>query len=472
MIFKFKTLHLNWIDYVLSMVIVDPTYFDGLPINVFAESEDKLPSLRVGDIFRCHRMMINFYNGKRQGMGSKRFGFSFVVIDRFDATITSSSTTCTFTPDDLERIKALKLWWEATESRFMKKQELLSNDSNQAQPSSNPQGEQDNDQPQQNRNKRMKLEQLSASNDHCEVICQIVQVSNLEGSGSTQRITLKVWDGTGNKTPALNARNIAQNEKIMHDPSSSFGPLMTVVVWNGGSLPLYREGKIAPGQWVRLRGAQTKIYGGGMELKMSTGSFIELLNEDDERVKELVKEYLVRMDIINSKPLEPLTLFGTITMTSGDDLPPYLSLKEIYDSENAVGKFRCKAKLNRFSPTIKNFSRPHCTPCDKGIQRFFDDETQIECPRCNTITNDAIWIFQLLLQDDSGTLEVIVYQKEGDTFLGNTASNLYINQFTLNSINKKIQSLLNPNIWMDCCIKSYLTPNGLRKFQLFDTKIK
>lgn len=48
-------------DFLMTVVIVDPTNpDDGLPINIFAEDETKLPQVTyVGDIFRAHRLKVS-----------------------------------------------------------------------------------------------------------------------------------------------------------------------------------------------------------------------------------------------------------------------------------------------------------------------------------------------------------------------------------------------------------------------------
>jgi hypothetical protein len=81
-------------------------------------------------------------------------------------------------------------------------------------------------------------------------------------------------------------------------------------------------------------------------------------------------------------------------------------------------------------------------------------------------------MFQLTLKDESGILSAVVYDKEGETlFNGLPPTNLYQNNISLGLVQKKLAKLQEPTALMDCCIRSYVTANSQRKFQIFDTTI-
>jgi hypothetical protein len=57
---------------------------------------------------------VQSFNGKVQGVGTSGFGgFAFLVVSRSDGSVKAISKTCTFTLQDRERIKSLKLWYES-----------------------------------------------------------------------------------------------------------------------------------------------------------------------------------------------------------------------------------------------------------------------------------------------------------------------------------------------------------------------
>ena len=83
---------------------------------------------------------------------------------------------------------------------------------------------------------------------------------------------------------------------------------------------------------------------------------------------------------------------------------------------------------------------------------------------------DFIYMFSLKLEDQTGSLESILYKEDGERFfLGIQPSNLYENDETYNILCQKIQTLLNGS-WIDCCLKSYLSNKKQRKFRIFDTR--
>eukprot|EP01104_Vermistella_antarctica_P009164 TRINITY_DN2334_c0_g1_i1.p1 TRINITY_DN2334_c0_g1~~TRINITY_DN2334_c0_g1_i1.p1 ORF type:complete len:708 (-),score=124.58 TRINITY_DN2334_c0_g1_i1:72-2114(-) len=64
------------VDDSLVTTLDKPTIFDmdGVNVNIFASSEDDLPpmSVRVGDVFRGHRLKVNIHNGSAQCYGKLR----------------------------------------------------------------------------------------------------------------------------------------------------------------------------------------------------------------------------------------------------------------------------------------------------------------------------------------------------------------------------------------------------------------
>jgi hypothetical protein len=103
---------------LITLVVTDPSSVEGISINVFGEIESKLPAISgVGDVFRAHRLQVSTFNNKLQGVGNSKQGFSFLIVNNLDGLPSLSSRHCTFFQSDIERIKALKLWWENADQR-------------------------------------------------------------------------------------------------------------------------------------------------------------------------------------------------------------------------------------------------------------------------------------------------------------------------------------------------------------------
>lgn len=112
----------------------------------------------------------------------------------------------------------------------------------------------------------------------------------------------------------------------------------------------------------------------------------------------------------------------------------------------------------------------------------FHTSEKVVCPSCNSEIENFVYMFQLKLEDETGSLLVIVYKEDAvcvilifmmywqENFLGIPPSNFYINNISESAVVKKINKLLEPNVWMSCCIKSY-TANNQRKYRLFDTML-
>lgn len=89
--------------------------------------------------------------------------------------------------------------------------------------------------------------------------------------------------------------------------------------------------------------------------------------------------------------------------------------------------------------------------------------------------NDYIYMFKLRLKDDlDHMLEVLVYKEDGDKFFGIPAVDLVENNISLQTLGRKMEQLSKPDVWMSCCIKSYIVHKGTQseiRYRLFDTTI-
>lgn len=113
----------------------------------------------------------------------------------------------------------------------------------------------------------------------------------------------------------------------------------------------------------------------------------------------------------------------------------------------------------------------------------------ITCPMCNREVTEFVYKCQFRLTDGSAHLDAILYHQDGvnlvlvipgrpnfnccvqeQFFYGLPPVNLYKNNISAEAVQKKLNMLLQPNTWLDCCLVSY-QPEGTSssKFRIFDT---
>ncbi len=79
------------------------------------------------------------------------------------------------------------------------------------------------------------------------------------------------------------------------------------------------------------------------------------------------------------------------------------------------------------------------------------------------------------LKDDlDNILEVLVFKEDGDKLFGIPAVDLTENNISLQTLHRKMELLTKPDVWMSCCVKSYIINKGTQpeiRYRLFDTAI-
>jgi len=427
---------------------VDPSLLSGLTINIFGESEQKLPPItEVGEIFRGHRLGVSYFNDKPQLAGGGRGkGFSFVLIKK-DGTPFFATKSCTFTESDQKRIKGLKVWWDSTQAErasyiapVLPKNTYLK-----------------------------KIEQIGPNNASFDLICQVIRVFPIEGNKGSQRIKLMVWDGSGQNqffnTTLESFPPAKSNIQVMHSLQSPIGGIAHVIVWNVKLFELFERGHITEGRWIQLKFASSKIYMNQIEIKIGSESTIQILENNNPVVVDIIKSYQKRYEEQQKKDI----CLATIDMHSE---VPVSTIAEILVFPQATYKFRCRGlKLKSYSPSVQHFTSPYCVFCDKTLESPNGDT--VICAGCKLPASHFIYRLQLMLEDGTGSLEASVFKEEGIKFFNRLPPcNLFQNTLSLNLIQSKLKKLIDPNASLDCCIKSYLDNSKQnRLYQIFDTEI-
>jgi len=162
---------------------------------------------------------------------------------------------------------------------------------------------------------------------------------------------------------------------------------------------------------------------------------------------------------------------NSVTIIPHDEIPKS-TVSEILASSTIPNKFRTVVQVVGFSPpSFQNFTRPFCVQCNRCVP--WSGEEKIVCDSCSDSVQQFVYMFQLSVHDETGNMDVIVFDEDGDKFFyGIPPTNLYTNNCSLEAISRKMSQLLDTNSWIDCCIKSYFPPQKQApKYRIFDTTV-
>jgi len=77
----------------------------------------------------------------------------------------------------------------------------------------------------------------------------------------------------------------------------------------------------------------------------------------------------------------------------------------------------------------------------------------------------------LQLVDATGPIDAILFREDGEMFFGNIPPcNFYSNDISMQMIGKRMAKLIEPSVWISCCLKSYEIKD-VRKYRIFDTSL-
>ena len=173
----------------------------------------------------------------------------------------------------------------------------------------------------------------------------------------------------------------------------------------------------------------------------------------------------------------------------------FSSLKEIKTYKTVPYKFRCRVKAMMYLPSdVKSFIRRSCQSC-----KYLPQESSSSV--CSAANSDIIpcslcgqemtlsYMFSFVLEDDSGLLHALVFDKDAKTFfaglpppeeflvqasLQNTIQEHML--FMTNNPNNSIECVYqdpkgDKRPWLELCIFSYLPDKDCRKvqYQVFDS---
>ena len=490
-------------DFCSVLTIVDESSpVDGLKCVIFNRSQDKLPHLRsIGDVICLHRLKIQTYKDDLQAMG-RGFTSSICFDGKPNSKIVprTGSHMYTLTEEDHGRIKALREWAKQH--------------------------------PELNPETRARRLCDVGGGDYFDLTCQVVSKSIFASQDYT---VLSVWDGT--KFPLEHKQYDYSYSETVSDPglSAVAGNLaVPVVLYDNHSL-LGRA--IKPGQFVQLSNVHTtKLRGYSfasdqqfyMELCIHRGtqygSGATILLDSDEGVVRLKSQLAPHVSAGGREeaaaPLQHWcpTFLGPLPRST--TVIPYTRvvftpIRDVLAYPTVPFKFNCRVRVECVFPAcVEDLVQLRCSRCARRVamprtsRADSDALVGTPCPTCvgglgATPTTPAsskavlrlIYVFKLVLDDETGYLSAYVAEDDAVTFLpGLPPTNLYVDQDSRRKLLDRLYFLTGgndpfverppgsrqqlPRPWMECCLKSYFhvqsAPGGVpspRKvnYRVFDT---
>jgi len=225
-------------------------------------------------------------------------------------------------------------------------------------------------------------------------------------------------------------------------------------------------------QWLYLRNVHVKQIG---VVAIQSSSKLVFLDAQHPTVIGLNKKYQARLLV--EKPLvQPdLLVRDTISVTLHPD-QPFTTISSIIANSQVPNKYRTKVKVESFYPqSFSHFAIPYysCLSCTS----MFPQNINNACERCGAVVSTTniqyVYMFSLLIYDDTGSMEVIVFGADANRFLNNVpATNFKECNWTQSLLQRKINTLKSNNSvsnTLDCCIKSYLSVEHKKCYRIFDT---
>ena len=499
-------------DSVVNLKLVDGSFRDGLELICFAPEANDLPQVASqGDIIRLHRVKVGEWSGRPQLVGKVGSAFSFLLFrgDGGEKPYMSSSKSHTFTDEDRKQLKLLR---EDVNVMSTAPSAPPANGNNNASasapasaaPASDECG--DSEFPTKISDLGAKSSSLRSSSLPCEILCMIVYTDATED-------VYYVWDGTDVQPKLSTEDNTAHMMdlypecdflssdflrtempldmlKFMADARNAVKDKMLVQAGYGTLLPLRATPamantlrKIVGFKWLVLTGLQTIIVQGQVQalftekskcsyFKPKEGSSVAS-NPRLKSVEQKIKENRVS----SWAPSTPEEIRRLLTRTLHPS-KPFTTLREIRlaAGTNAPNKYRTLARVVGFLPE----DLTEC--CKEGKNK---DGTK-------TYTFNLT----LRLEDSTGDLDVAMWGKHAEDFLGLKACDMRVDTDQHHEVQQRISHMMGylppggekeqqegksngskDNIfWLDICLFSYHTQLDSQdalwdscKYGIFDT---
>ncbi|KAG3007680.1 hypothetical protein PC129_g22035 [Phytophthora cactorum] len=440
-------------DFCMTVSVTDescPTRAAAIQINIFYPSIAKMPKIKyVGDIIRFHKVKIQQYQDRIQGLSLHRATRHLVLREANGALEqVTNSDTWTFEPSDEQRTRKLLTWARKSLAE-------------------------DDTLPQGCALAPKLLSELKFAEGFIDLV---VRVLNLDDSDEPVRLT--VWDGSGNAADSDRSLVRALQDKGAAVPP--YGLLKEVIM--SSCWPVVREMGFVEGMltnWCRFRNLAVGVD------EPIPGAAVAPGGREILRFREVTSFVLMPDFALDVKRRCSLTNRPNSSTTANDDhiraaeenlvspvevatvIPdriqkkiPVTPLCEILSSSQTPRKFHCCARVSSIWPT--------------DIEKICKPKPGSDC--------EFIYSFALTVEEGSNSMNIIVYGKDAEHFLhGIPPCDLSKSTSSKTLLKKRFAALLKSPNAFHWCIKSYSVslplgrsadPGTAVRHRLFDTLLQ
>lgn len=402
-------------DYGSIVNIIDESVTgEALKCTFFNSNPEKLPKVsKVGQIVSLHRINIKLFPSGIQGVGQS-FSSTLCFSGKLGKKIKPStgSLSYTFTAQDKQRVKELRLW----NAIRCKTKNSFAGALKDIQPGT-----------------------------AIDLVCQVLSVSlkepQAEGSSAEQDIAvLGVWDGTTlpHRSLQLNlsAFNTATDPHLQNTKELS----EHIVVY--GKELAEAAATLSPGQFVCLQNLQATVHTQynafkdvfpAVELRMQPSqppqrktSIKTLTSRDIEVFGLKLSLKNCQRQLIQFRPLPPDIQPSAITYTPHSQQQP-LPLAALANLVQIPAKFRCIVKVLGIKPqSVEDMVQLRCSSCKHKIAVTNTVESNTPCPKCAPMKRkqkkrvpllQPVYFFKLKLADETGDIVAYVSGQQACNFL-------------------------------------------------------
>lgn len=472
-------------DFCSIVNIIDESVSgDAFKCTFFNPNQEKLPKVsKVGNIVCFHRIDIKLFPNGVQGIG-QAFSSSLCFTGRLGAKVKplTGSMSYTFTAQDKQRVKELRLW----NARRCK--------------TNNPFA------------RALKDISLGASTD---IICQVLSVSLKEPIAESNTAVLCVWDGTRmpHRSLTLDLSAFDTTTDLHFQGAETFSEY---VVAYGKEL-VQEVAALSPSQYICLQNVRAvshtqynsfKDMFTAVELRLQPSkdgvreTIIQVLTSDNVEIFEL--KLLLRnchQQTMQFHPLPPDIVPSPITLSRHNQQQP-LPLNALGKWAQTPAKYLCIVKVLGIKPeSVEEIVQLRCPNCKHQISVSATVKSNTPCPKC--MSNkcrqekkqqllEPIYFFQLKLADETGHVTAYASGQQAANFLcgfppaiffhhPQQRINLLEHLYRLTGGNDPFDtdSVAFTRPWVEVCLVSTKTSNGNSScdqenvtYHLFDTVLQ
>ncbi|GAM22193.1 hypothetical protein SAMD00019534_053680 [Acytostelium subglobosum LB1] len=471
-------------DKCVSLVVGDSPDHK-VNVNLFFRNYFDPAVLKDGTIVRLHRARINKEYSSLTAFGNmddSHNHFTMVYIpgvERDPIHPVSRTNSYTFTAIDEAHIRRLREIWRECKHMFLAADNIPQTVAGGVGGGARAMGSSVAAGPIVN---RTALGDITINSGLINVVARVLSKDHILGiNGKCMKLLL--WDGSGEGYEFL--RNTREGHRL--------GVTLTLLSWEN----IHFTGMDSlSDEWIMVRKVRPNIYNHQMELKMNKESIFTILEPNNPIVQQIQGYHSARvadytrqigryaqsssdMDVDsnnNNIRLVPLQTLTEIKYPS----KPITNISQIISPDAKVPcKYKILAKLIQHIPmNVQQITRPYCDECKSFFDTQFPShmiDSVSNCPLCkkqNTI--QMAYVMKLILEDETGTIPLILFGQHADEFFGAPAENLYTDKAALLQLESKIATLKNGSAFY-CCLVSYYVnneplPENVR-YQIFDTRI-